>query len=259
MAVRGQATGKKALPKCETPANETGGFIMVALLVSMAVTAVWMTAALPSWRQQVTREKEAELVFRGEAIARAIFLYQRRNGGAYPPSLDVLVSQKFLRKKYKDPITDKEFLTVVGMAGGVPGAPQAQPGPGRGGIVGVRSTSAAESIRIYNNQQTYSQWAFDFTLEQLRSGATGGAPVNPQGGRGGPGNRGGGPPGPGGAGRTGGIGNSGRGGLGGPSGGVGAPGETNPIRPGAGGPPSPGGAASPPFGIGGNVPGGRGR
>lgn len=169
---------------------DDAGYVMVVLLIAMAVTAVWMTAALPSWRQRVIREREAELVFRGEAIARAIFLYRQKNGQALPPSIDILVSQRYLRKKYIDPITGKDFL-VVGGAAAVPGgagrgaaAPAGGPAM-QGGIVGVRSTSNDASIRIYNNQQTYSQWAFDFTLEQLRSGAGAPAAVPTQGGRGG--------------------------------------------------------------------------
>lgn len=192
---------------------------MVALLISVAVAAVWMAAALPSWRQQVIREREAELVFRGEAIARAIYLYRQKNGQALPPSLDILVSQKYLRKKYVDPITGKDFLAVGGVTsapGGVGGRVGGPPTAMQGGIVGVRSTSNEASIRIYNNQQTYSQWAFDFTLEQLRAGA--GVPqVTP------------------GAGRV-------------PI----APGETNPITPGRGGVATPGGGRrgpAPPDGM----------
>lgn len=182
---------------------DADGFIMVVLLIGMAVTAVWMAAALPSWRQQVIREREAELVFRGESIARAIYLYRQKNGQALPSSIDILVSQKYLRKKYKDPITDKDFF-VVGGAQVVPGgtgvgtggavgrggaAGGVGPGAGggqqmQGGIIGVRSTSSDTSIRIYNNQTSYSQWAFDFTLEQLRAGG-GAATGQPAGGRGG--------------------------------------------------------------------------
>lgn len=158
------------------PRLDDAGFVMVALLVSMAVTAVWMGAALPAWRRQVQREKEAELVFRGEAIARAVYLYRQKNGQSLPPSLDVLVSQRFLRQKYLDPITGKDFLPVAGASAGTTGGRAAGAGGLQGGIIGVRSTSNETSIRIYNNQQTYSQWAFDFTLEQLRAG---GGPQTP--------------------------------------------------------------------------------
>src|SRR5262245_15494967 len=152
------------------------GYIMVALLVSMAVAAVWMTVLVPAWRQQALRQKEDDLIFRGEQYARAIALYYNKNQ-AYPPTVDVLVTQKFLRKKWKDPITDKDFLLVP--APSPTGQQQAQPVGGAGrtggaapvgiaqgsqlttGFMGVRSQSPATSIKIYQQQQVYNQWQFD--------------------------------------------------------------------------------------------------
>src|SRR6478735_6262840 len=93
------------------------GFLMVALLVGMAVAAVYMTVALPAWRQQAQREKEEELIFRGRQYARAILLYQEKNRNVNPPDIDVLVSQHFLRKKWKDPVTGEDFVPLgVGVA-----------------------------------------------------------------------------------------------------------------------------------------------
>jgi type II secretory pathway pseudopilin PulG len=89
-----------------------GGYAMVALLIMMAVMAVTMTVALPAWSTMARREKEAELVFRGEQYARAIVLFQRKYAGAFPPTIDVLVNERFLRKKFKDPITNDDFKTI---------------------------------------------------------------------------------------------------------------------------------------------------
>jgi type II secretory pathway pseudopilin PulG len=103
------------------------GYAMAALLVSIGVMMVLMSVALPVWRHEVQREKEAELIFRGEQYARAIYLYQRKAGpGNFPPSIDLLVQQRFLRKKYKDPITDGDFQIIPVAAGIQQG--QAQPG-----------------------------------------------------------------------------------------------------------------------------------
>src|ERR1700681_1311320 len=99
------------------------GYAMAALMVGLGVMAVMMTVVMPVWKQTAQREKEAELVFRGEQYARAIELYGRKIPGALPPNLDVLVDQKFLRKKYKDPITGGDFDLV---------SPAAAPGPQRG-------------------------------------------------------------------------------------------------------------------------------
>lgn len=222
------------------------GYIMVALLIAMAVTAVWMGAALPSWRQQVIREREAELVFRGEQYARAIVLYRTKNNGNLPPNIDVLVTGHFLRKKYLDPITGKEFLPIGGLgisngfnnptnptpitpgSGRQAGPPQGQQGQqGQVGISGVRSQSNDTSIRVYRNQQTYSQWPFDWNqMAALMGRTTGGANgpgVRGPNGPGGPGGRNGGPNGPGGFGNGPGVGGPGRG-VGGPGRGVGGPG-----------------------------------
>jgi type II secretory pathway pseudopilin PulG len=128
------------------------GYAMAALLVGLAVMLVLMTVAMPVWRTQAQREKEAELIFRGEQIARGINLYMRKMGGAsYPPSLDVLVQGHFLRKKYKDPMTENDMSLplnqrgewdVINAAGGVPGGGEGGPAPQPGGRgrVGAPST-----------------------------------------------------------------------------------------------------------------------
>ncbi len=107
---------------------------MVALLVAMGVMAVLMTVAMPVWKQASQREKEEELVFRGQQYVHAIALFSRKNGNAFPPNVNVLVDQRFLRKKYKDPITNDDFqLIPVGAQGtaGIsapPGGGTSQPG-----------------------------------------------------------------------------------------------------------------------------------
>src|SRR4030095_4823082 len=111
------------------------GYAMAALLVALAIMAILLTVAMPVWRHEAQREKEAELIFRGEQYARAIALYRAKNGNQLPPSIDVLVQGRYLRKKYKDPMTkDGEFLPIA-MAQNTGGVPQ--PGPGRGGTRGA--------------------------------------------------------------------------------------------------------------------------
>src|SRR5260221_612907 len=66
---------------------------------------VMLTAAVPSWRYLMKDTREEELLFRGKQIADAIQRYQKKNANAVPPSLDVLVKGKYLRKAYKDPMT----------------------------------------------------------------------------------------------------------------------------------------------------------
>ncbi len=199
------------------------GFAMAALLVSLAVMSVLMSVALPAWRHEAQREKEAELVFRGEQYARAIALFRSKNGNAFPPNVDVLVEGRYLRKKYLDPITRKDFdvISAVGAQAGTPGIQGRGGQPGRGrqgtpqapgtnpfggvsavsaGIMGVHSKSQENSIRIYNGQTRYDQWIFAFTAANRPGGNAPGAsnpggpgaptPGSPGAGRGGRGGRG---------------------------------------------------------------------
>jgi type II secretory pathway pseudopilin PulG len=209
---------------------------MAALLVTLAVMAVLMAVALPPWRHMMQREREAELVFRGEQYARAIGLFQRKFAGAFPPSIDVLVQQKFLRKKYKDPmVPDGEFQVLYQTStavrpGQVPGvrppdappdesAPSRVPGvtPGqggaagglafgtagpRGGVTGVVSKSNKLSIRLYKGRNRYNEWQFVYidVSQRIDQGGTSPTPGMPGGNRGrgpGPGSRPGGMGGPG--------------------------------------------------------------
>jgi len=106
------------------------GYAMAALIVAMGIMALMMTVVMPVWKQAARREKEEELVFRGLQYVHAIGLYQRKFANAYPPNLDLLVEQKFLRKKFKDPVTNDDFV-ILPPGAALPGAPV--PGGQRGG------------------------------------------------------------------------------------------------------------------------------
>jgi type II secretory pathway pseudopilin PulG len=107
---------------------------MAALLVGMSIMAVLMGAALPVWSKQAQREREEEYLFRAHEYARAVMKFRQRIANTNPPSVDVLVQQRFLRRKYKDPITGEDFQLVYQTAGaGIqPGGPG---NPTPGGIV----------------------------------------------------------------------------------------------------------------------------
>ena len=201
--------------------EKNAGFAMAALLVGMTIMAVFLTMALPAWKTAMQREKEAELIFRGEQYARAIMLFQRKYANTFPPNVDVLLNEHFLRRKYKDPMTaDGEFQVIyanqqnsaqpgpggAGAGGIVPtqGQPQQRTttvGGGtpvaQGGIIGVTSKSTATSLRVYNGHEKYNEWVF--VAQQVSNQA--GAPTGSQTPTGGMNLPGGGPGGAGGRGR----------------------------------------------------------
>jgi type II secretory pathway pseudopilin PulG len=115
------------------PLRSEAGYAMAALLVGLAVMSVLMSMALPVWSHMAKREKEEELIWRGKQYARAVGLFQRKYANTYPPTVDILVEQKFLRKKYRDPVTNDDFqLIPAGGGSPTPGLPPGRGGGGRG-------------------------------------------------------------------------------------------------------------------------------
>jgi len=83
----------------------------LVLLVMMAVTvgAIMLTAAVRQWSSIERREREEELVFRGNQYVKAIKLYQLEHGGALPTSLEQLYQPgprrlRYIRKLFRDPM-----------------------------------------------------------------------------------------------------------------------------------------------------------
>jgi type II secretory pathway pseudopilin PulG len=114
--------------RAPTAASSDSGYAMVALLIGISIMAVALSVALPTWSAMAKREREEELIFRGQQYARAISLYQRKFANAFPPNFDLLVEQRFLRKKYKDPMTPKgEFQPVY--VGQIQAGPMVQTPP----------------------------------------------------------------------------------------------------------------------------------
>ena len=164
------------------------GYSLVALLAAIAVMMIMLGAAMPSWRYVMRNDAEEELISRGGQIADAIARYQRRHGNALPPSMEVLVQQRFLRRAYKDPLTKHGRWRLLRpgdvVLPGVPGLPGAgsrpggatatttttttttrpsafsQPGQAIGGFQGVASTSTEKSLRIFNGRTKYNEWLF---------------------------------------------------------------------------------------------------
>lgn len=89
------------------------GYAMAALLVSIGIMGIVATVAMPVWKQQAKREREAELVFRAGQYVHAVELFKRKTGNQYPPDIEILVKQRFLRKKYKDPMTKNGEWRIV--------------------------------------------------------------------------------------------------------------------------------------------------
>jgi type II secretory pathway pseudopilin PulG len=132
------------------------GFTYLAVLFLVALAGLGLAATGESWSHSRQREKEAELAWIGEQFRQAIGVYYQRTPGAvkrYPEKLEDLLEdkryptvQRYLRRVYADPMTGKADWGLIAAPGG--------------GIMGVKSSSTAKSIRLLKDASRYSEWQF---------------------------------------------------------------------------------------------------
>jgi type II secretory pathway pseudopilin PulG len=176
------------------------GYVLIMLLFVITVMAIGLMVAVPVWQTQIQREKEAELIFRGNQYVEAVRIFQIKKPGTFPKALDELVKEKCIRRLYEDPMSPDGTWNIILLGGGAapggkqrvspgPGKPLAQgPGPGNplaqgpgqafsaqsilvapqsalssirnAQILGVVSSSTRKSFRIYNSEESYDRWLF---------------------------------------------------------------------------------------------------
>ena len=186
--------------------RDSAGYVLFGVLVGITLLGVGLSAAVTLWSQVVQREREAELLFRGEAIVRGLERFQQDRPGTLPETLDELVEGKYLRRAWMDPMTGRSFRILRAenaLASGAsgPGRPGSGPAPtnpageaeprraagGAGreergeagaaaesatGITGVVSTSDLLSFRAYEGARRYNEWRFEAQVRATAAGAS---------------------------------------------------------------------------------------
>jgi type II secretory pathway pseudopilin PulG len=121
------------------------GYVLLAVMLAVTLILVAMSIELPRIAQQIKREKEEELVHRGKEYATAVKRFVHKNGGRYPASVEQLEDTnhiRFLRKKYKDPMTGESDWKVVHAGEAQIKIPAANPGAPGGVNPGLSGSGA---------------------------------------------------------------------------------------------------------------------
>lgn len=144
-----------------------GGFTYILLLWWVAISGVLLAALGQQWLLESRRQKEAEFVFRGTEIGKALGSFQDAtpNGQLPAPlSLTELLEDKrgpktlrHLRQLWLDPITGKPWVVERE----------------QGRIVAVHSASKAKPIRPPDGVESYEQWRFVPVAAQAAPAAPG--------------------------------------------------------------------------------------
>ena len=89
--------------------SSESGHLLLALMIGLTVMAIFLTVVAQQWSTLERREKEKELIFRGNQYINAIKKYQQEHGGAYPTKLESLMELgprrlRYIRRLYRDPM-----------------------------------------------------------------------------------------------------------------------------------------------------------
>jgi type II secretory pathway pseudopilin PulG len=144
----------------------SGGFTYTALLAAIVILGITSGAATKYWHQVTVRDKEEELLFRGNQYRTAIERYYSYRPNPqyipqYPTTIEDIIKdsrtvegKRYLRQKYKDPITGEDFVELRDAAKrliGVYSPSEKQP---------VKQGNFSEENRDFEGKKKYSDWKF---------------------------------------------------------------------------------------------------
>src|SRR5262249_14624021 len=116
------------------------GYVLLALMLAVTLILIALAGEAPRVARQSKRAPEAELVHRGKDYAMAVKRFVHKNGGRYPVSIDQLEDTnhiRFLRKRYKDPITGESEWRLVHFGEAQINIPAPNPGLNASGNPGL--------------------------------------------------------------------------------------------------------------------------
>lgn len=135
------------------------------MLFAVAVVSVMLMKVGTMWGTQLRRAHEAELLFRGDEIRRALDSYSRSGPitGVYPKTLEELVEDRraitvhrYLRRVYTDPLTGKaDWVLIRDPAGGIIAVHSRATG------TPLKQVGFDEQDEAFAHAASYADWVFN--------------------------------------------------------------------------------------------------
>jgi len=120
------------------------GFTLIELLVVLAIMAALMTLVVPRYATQTERAEEVVLRHNLLAMREAIDRFHADHGH-YPPSLDALVRQSYLRQIPLDPVNRSASTWTIVPPPVDPHTPAMPDSQSAAGVFDVRSGAQGET------------------------------------------------------------------------------------------------------------------
>ena len=95
--------------------QQEDGYVLIGVVFFVALVLLSLAIAAPKVAASIQRDRELELINRGEQYKRAIKLYYKKFG-SYPGNMEQLEKSnniRFLRKRYVDPLTGKDDWKLI--------------------------------------------------------------------------------------------------------------------------------------------------
>ena len=110
------------------------GYVLLLILLMAAVIGISLYMELPRVAFESQRQKEQLLIERGEQYKRALQVFTTKNQRwpARVEELENMNMQRFLRRRYKDPMTGKEEWREIHIQNGILTDSKTNKGPGQG-------------------------------------------------------------------------------------------------------------------------------
>ncbi len=141
------------------------GFTYMSALILIVVSGIALSEAGRLWQTISKREREEELLFRGDQIRRAIASYvdvAGQSSPSYPMRLEDLLkdprfpgTKRHLRRIYHDPMTmDGKWALILNEGGGIKGVhTRSEESP-------LKSGNFPAIYASFENARTYADWNF---------------------------------------------------------------------------------------------------
>lgn len=168
----GLAFAARSLRFRSHPPERERGYVLLTLLLAASLLVIAAAVVAPMITLQIRRDQEEELIHRGMEYRRAIRAYAKHTGN-FPLTLDQLehaTGNRYLRRRYKDPITGKDFRLLHMNDIAAPGSGSNTPGVPSGG-------SANTAAGIFSNASSTEVNPQDSTGGQNAQAGSQGSPT----------------------------------------------------------------------------------